>query len=81
MALRQEEIGAQFIQYGKVEHELGKISPVYHTRSFCDCLISAVNVVMAYHDNIDGNMANAPRKVASMTSSTQAYRPQRIPCK
>ena len=71
MALRQEEIDAQFIWYGEVKHKLGKISPMYHTRSFCDCLISVVNVVMAYHDDFDGKMLSALRKITSMMSSDQ----------
>jgi hypothetical protein len=34
-----------------MEIELGKISCVYGTKEFCDCLISVVNIVMmVYHD-------------------------------
>ena len=43
---------AQIEEYSEVKHELGKISPVYSVKSFCNCLISSVRVVMAYQDDI-----------------------------
>ena len=50
--LRAERAKAQIKEYGEVEHELGKISPVYSVKSFCNCLISLVRVIMAYRDDI-----------------------------
>ena len=39
--------------HGETNILLGQISEVYDTRSFCERLISSVNIVTAYHDDID----------------------------
>jgi hypothetical protein len=49
----KEEVRTLIEWYGETEIELGKISCVYNTKEFCDCLISAVNITMMYHDDID----------------------------
>ena len=46
--LQAEQARAQIEAYGEVEHELGKISPVYSVKSFCNCLISSVRVATTY---------------------------------
>jgi hypothetical protein len=40
-------------QWGQVKQELSKLSPTLHEKTFCRCLIGSVNVVMAYHDDVD----------------------------
>jgi len=43
----------QIEQCGKIEHELGKILPVYNVMSLCACIISSVKIATTYRDNID----------------------------
>jgi hypothetical protein len=38
---------------GEIENELGKISPVFNERLFCERLISSVNVATCYRTDID----------------------------
>jgi hypothetical protein len=40
-------------RYGDTDIELGKISCVYDSRKFCECLISTVNIATTYRDDID----------------------------
>ena len=37
----------------EVEHELGKILPVYNIKTFCNCHIASVRVTTTYQDDID----------------------------
>jgi hypothetical protein len=53
MSLKVDEMKAQIESHGEVEHELGKILPVYSVKTICECLISLVNIAMAYQDNVD----------------------------
>ena len=48
-----KEAIVQIEEYGEVEHELGKILPVYSVKSFCSCLISSVRVATTYRDDIN----------------------------
>ena len=38
---------------GETDVTLGQISEVYNTWNFCERLISTVNIVMAYHKDLD----------------------------
>ena len=48
MSLKMNEAKVWMEQHGEVEHKLGKISPVYNDKSFCDRLIGSVNIAMTY---------------------------------
>ena len=67
MSIRKEQSTARIVHYGEVENELGKISPVYDPRSFCDRLISAVNIATTYREDID--KWNEDQKVSSIISN------------
>ena len=43
---------------GEVEHELGKISDVFDSRTFCNRLVSQVNIATAYRDDVDERNAS-----------------------
>ena len=53
MMVWKDEMIAQAEKYGEVEAILGKISPVYNLRVFCDHLISTVNIATTYQNDID----------------------------
>jgi hypothetical protein len=48
MSLKTDEMKAQIKSHGEVEHEPGKMSPVYSVKFFCEHLISSVKIVTAY---------------------------------
>jgi hypothetical protein len=52
-AMKQHEMDSRVEQWGQVEWELSKLSSTLHEMTFCKCLIGSVNVVMAYHDDVD----------------------------
>jgi hypothetical protein len=62
-----KEAKAETERYGETEIELGKISNVYNTKDFCDCLVSAVNIATTYRDDID--QWNEERKVRSIITN------------
>jgi hypothetical protein len=41
------------VRHGETKVQLGKISNVYNEHEFCNRLISAVNIVTMYRDDID----------------------------
>ena len=43
----------QVEDYGEGDHKLGKISPVYHIKSFCNSLIASMKGTTTYWDDID----------------------------
>jgi len=53
MSLRMQQAQAQVEMYGKIEHELGKISPVHNVKSFCTRIISSVRIATTYREDID----------------------------
>jgi hypothetical protein len=61
------EVKMQVEYYGETEIKLGRISSVYDTRGFCDRLISAINVAMTYHDDID--QWNEERKASTIITN------------
>jgi hypothetical protein len=48
-----QQAQAQVETYGEIEHELGKILPVYNVKSFCARVISSVKIAMTYREDID----------------------------
>jgi hypothetical protein len=54
MAIRQSEANSRIIHVGEVETELANILPTLNDRTFCDWLISFVNIAMTYRDDMDG---------------------------
>jgi len=53
MSLRMQQAQAQIETYGEIEHELGKISPVYNVKSLCSRIISSVKIAPTYREDID----------------------------
>jgi hypothetical protein len=41
---------------GQVKWELSNLSSILDKKTFCKCLIGSVNVVTAYHDDVDKAM-------------------------
>jgi hypothetical protein len=68
-SVTNEEAKTQIERYRETEVELSKISSVFDTKEFCDRLISAVNVAMVYHDDID--QWSDERKVSSIIMNEQ----------
>ena len=67
-----EQAKAQIEEYGKVEHELGKISPVYNVKSFCNHLISSVRITTSDRSDIhDPDMDWKVSAVASKDHHTR----------
>ena len=59
-ALRLEQARAQVIEYGEVEHKLGKISPVYNVKlfcncfdAFCNCFVASVRIATTFWEDVD----------------------------
>jgi hypothetical protein len=52
-AMKQREMDSRVEQWGQVERELSKLSSTLHEKTFCIHLIGSVNVVTAYHDDVD----------------------------
>lgn len=69
MGLRADHARSFVERYGEVETELGKISPAYNIKSFCDRAISVVNIATHYRDDIDGDKTEGDRKVSSIISN------------
>jgi hypothetical protein len=53
MALHRSHTNAQIEHDGEVERELGKISPVYNARTFCERALAAVKIATVYRDDVD----------------------------
>jgi hypothetical protein len=64
MAIRQSEANSRIIHVGEVETELAKISSTFNHRTFCDQLISSVNIATTYCDDMD-------QQVSSIITNTQ----------
>jgi hypothetical protein len=52
-AMKQREMDSRVEQWEQVERELSKLSSTLHEKTFCNHLIGSVNVVTAYHDDVD----------------------------
>jgi hypothetical protein len=62
-AMKQCEMDSQVEQWGQVEQELSRLSPMLHEKTFCKCLIGSVNVAMAYHDDVEEAMEKCKASV------------------
>jgi hypothetical protein len=62
-AMKQCEMNSRVEQWGQVERELSKLSSTLHEKTFCKCLIGSVNVVTAYHDDVDEAMEKCKASV------------------
>ena len=69
-ALQAKQAKAQIEEYGEVKHELGKILPVYSVKSFCNCLISLVRVVMTNRED-DINDLDTAQNISGVVSKDQ----------
>jgi hypothetical protein len=54
-------------KHGEVEVQLGNISCMYNSREFCEQLISTVNIVTTYQDDID--QQDFMKRISSMISN------------
>jgi hypothetical protein len=66
-AIRRREADSCVEKWGEVENELSKLLSTFHEQTFCKRLIGAVNVAMAYHDNVDREIEK--RKVSSVLTT------------
>ena len=66
--MQKEQSRAQVEEYGEVEHELGKILLVYHVKSFCDHLVSAVKIATTYCKDIDEMHGNCDKASSVITN-------------
>jgi hypothetical protein len=66
VAMKQCEMDSRVEQCGQVEWELSKLSSMLHEKTFCKCLIGSVNVVMAYHDDVDEAMEKHKASVLTL---------------
>jgi hypothetical protein len=62
--IKQREMDSRVEQWGQVEWELSKLSSTLHEKTFCKCLIGSVNVVTAYHDDVDEAMEKCKASVS-----------------
>jgi hypothetical protein len=66
-SVTKEEAKVRTEWHVEMDIELGKILGVYNPREFCECLISAVNIVTTYRDDID--KWNEEQRISSVISN------------